>query len=260
MRSEIQAANHALLESERLATIGRMASSVSHDLRHYLAAVFANAEFLASDRLSLKERGEIFADIRTAVEGTTEMIESLLTFSRTGDSTRRSSELLATLLDRALTLVRSHPDAEGVNLAVHHGVASETAVFVDAKQIERAIYNLLLNACQAVRASSGPAEVAATLEAVGFDMVLRIRDTGSGVPQKIRDSLFAPFVSEGKQKGTGLGLTLASAIAAEHGGRVTLVKTRPGETIFQMTLPRELQPQPGPTRSKAKDSKEVIAG
>jgi len=57
MRSEIQSANRALLESERLATIGRMASSVSHDLRHYLAAVFANAEFLASDRLTLKERG-----------------------------------------------------------------------------------------------------------------------------------------------------------------------------------------------------------
>jgi signal transduction histidine kinase len=260
MRSEIQAANRALLESERLATIGRMASSVSHDLRHYLAAVFANAEFLASDRLTLKERGEIFADIRTAVEGTTEMIESLLTFSRTGDSTRRTSELLATLLDRSVNLVRSHPDTDGVNLTVHHGPASETAVFVDAKQIERAIYNLLLNACQAARVSSGPAEVTATLEAVGFDMVLRIRDTGSGVPQKIRDSLFAPFVSEGKQKGTGLGLTLASAIAAEHGGEVTLVRTRPGETIFEMRVPREVQPQQPNSVIKHKDSKEVIAG
>jgi signal transduction histidine kinase len=237
-----------------------MASSVSHDLRHYLAAVFANAEFLASDRLSLRERGEIFADIRTAVEGTTEMIESLLTFSRTGDSTRRTSELLATLLDRAVNLVRSHPDGEGVNLVVHHGSPSETPVFVDAKQIERAIYNLLLNACQAARVSSAAAEVTVTLDTVGFDMLLRIRDTGPGVPQKIRDSLFAPFVSEGKQKGTGLGLTLASAIAAEHGGQVILVKTRPGETIFEMRVPRETQAQPSSTPAKAKDSKEVIAG
>jgi signal transduction histidine kinase len=260
MRSEIQSANRALLESERLATIGRMASSVSHDLRHYLAAVFANAEFLASDRLSTKERAEIFADIRTAVEGTTEMIESLLTFSRTGDSTRRTSELLSTLLDRAVNLVRSHPDAEGVNLMIDRASPSETAVFVDAKQIERAIYNLLLNACQAVRASSGPAEVHAALEAIGFDMVLRIRDTGSGVPQTIRDSLFAPFISEGKQKGTGLGLTLASAIAAEHGGEVTLIRSRPGETIFEMRVPRELQPQLSPPAPKQSDSKEVIAG
>src|SRR5207253_258369 len=144
MRNEIHRAHQALLESERLATIGRMASSVSHDLRHYLAAVFANAEFLASERLSQKERIEIFADIRTAVEGTTDMIESLLTFSRTGDSTRRCSELMSTLLERAMSLVRSHPDAEGVNIVVDHGVPSDSAVFVDAKQIERAIYNLVL--------------------------------------------------------------------------------------------------------------------
>jgi signal transduction histidine kinase len=238
MRTEIQSANRALIESERLATIGRMASSVSHDLRHYLAAVFANAEFLASDRLSLKERAEIFGDIRTAVEGTTEMIESLLTFSRTGDSSRRTSELLATILD--------------------HASFVDTRVFVDAKSIERAIYNLLLNACQAARLSRDKAEVTATLDAAGFEMILRIRDTGPGVPQVIRESLFAPFVSEGKQKGTGLGLTLAAAIAAEHGGQVTLVTSHPGETIFELILPRESQPGPSRRSPREKNSKEVI--
>jgi len=74
MREEIQQTNRALLESERLATIGRMASSVSHDLRHYLAAVYANAEFLANSNLTLDERAELFADIRMAVNGTTELI------------------------------------------------------------------------------------------------------------------------------------------------------------------------------------------
>ena len=77
MIDEIQEKNRALLESERLATIGRMASSVSHDLRHYLAAIYANSEFLASDRLSETERAEIFAEVRAAVHGTTDMIESL---------------------------------------------------------------------------------------------------------------------------------------------------------------------------------------
>jgi HAMP domain-containing protein len=69
MRNEIQQANRALLESERLATIGRMASSVSHDFRHYLATIYANSEFLLGDRFSSKERAEIFADIRSAVLG-----------------------------------------------------------------------------------------------------------------------------------------------------------------------------------------------
>lgn len=66
MRDEIVRANQALLEAERLAIIGRMASSVSHDLRHYLASVYANSEFLASSPLSDHERIEILSDIRTA--------------------------------------------------------------------------------------------------------------------------------------------------------------------------------------------------
>jgi signal transduction histidine kinase len=238
MRHKIQEANRALLESERLATIGSMASSVSHDLRHYLAAVYANSEFLASDRLSTKERAEIFADIRAAVLGTTDMIESLLIFSRTGSSARRSPELMATLLERSAALVRAHPDAEHVALRTRYSDPVESAVLVDGKQIERAIFNLLLNACQAVRAPGEPPSVTAILETQEQLMVLNILDNGAGVPEKIRTSLFEPFVSDGKQKGTGLGLTLAHRIAVEHGGDVTLLSSRPGETIFQMKVPR----------------------
>jgi signal transduction histidine kinase len=240
MRNEIQKANQTILESERLATIGRMASSVSHDLRHYLAAIYANAEFLASDRFSAKERAEIFGDIRAAVNETTDMIESLLIFSRNGASIRRQPELMATLLERATALVRAHPDSEGVILETHYGEPTETAVVVDGKQIERAISNLLLNACQSVRFMDARAKVAITLETQEDQIVINIIDNGPGVSEKIRDSLFEPFVSEGKQKGTGLGLTLAHCIAMEHGGEVVLLSSRPGETIFQMKVAREL--------------------
>jgi signal transduction histidine kinase len=251
MRNEIQQANRALLESERLATIGRMASSVSHDLRHYLAAIYANSEFLASHRLSEKERAEIFADIRAAVHGTTDMIESLLIFSRTGASMRRSPELLATLLERAVALVRAHPDAEGMSLLTRYGDPTKTAVIVDGKQIERAICNLLLNACQAVQTTKRTANVMITLEAQEKHMIVNVIDNGDGVPENIRNSLFEPFVSEGKQKGTGLGLTLAHCIAVEHGGEVVLLSSRPGETIFQMKVARELQPWDAPDLSAA---------
>jgi len=90
MRDEIQKKNRALVESERLATIGRMASSVSHDLRHYLAAVYANAEFLASPVLPASERAELFDEIRLAVNGTTDMLDSLLIFGRTGAALQQS--------------------------------------------------------------------------------------------------------------------------------------------------------------------------
>lgn len=243
MRNEIQKANQAVLESERLATIGRMASSVSHDLRHYLAAIFANSEFLASDRFSAKERGEIFGDIRTAVNGTTDMIESLLIFSRTGASIRRQPESMAILLERAISVVRAHPDAEGITLAAHYGDPSETAAVVDGKQIERAISNLLLNAYQSVRPMGTTANISVTLETQERQIIVNVIDNGPGVPENIRRILFDPFVSEGKQKGTGLGLTLAHCIALEHGGEVVLLSSRPGETIFQMRVARGLPAQ-----------------
>jgi nitrogen-specific signal transduction histidine kinase len=68
---------------------------------------------------------------------------------------------------------------------------------------------------------------------------LRITDSGPGVAEQIRGSLFQPFVSNGKQSGTGLGLTLADAVAKVHGGAVTLVSSRPGETIFELSVRRD---------------------
>lgn len=243
MRSEIQKANQAVLESERLATIGRMASSVSHDLRHYLAAIYANAEFLSSDRFTPRERADIFAEIRAAVAGTTEMLESLLIFSRTGASIRRQPELMATLVERAVALVRTHPDAEGVTLVTQYSEPAKTSVSADGKQIERAVSNLLLNACQSARCVGAAATVAVTLESQERQILVNVTDNGPGVPRNIRKSLFEPFVSEGKQKGTGLGLTLAHCIALEHGGEVVLLSSRPGETIFQMKVTRGLADQ-----------------
>ena len=165
MRDEIQQKSQELLESERLATIGRMASSVSHDLRHYLAAIYANSEFLVSGRLSEEERNEVFGDIRAAVHGTTDMIESLLIFSRSGISMRRSPEQISTLVDRAVAIIRAHPDAEGVKLVINYGDPARTVAQVDGKRIERALYNLLLNAFQAARMNGAEGNVTITLDA-----------------------------------------------------------------------------------------------
>lgn len=244
MRNEILDANRALLESERLATIGRMASSVSHDFRHYLATIYANSEFLASDRLSLQERLDILAEVRAAVLGTTEMIESLLVFSRTGGNLSRTPEQLASVTERAVALIRSHPDASGVDLEFRCCDPADTTAAVDAKQIERAIFNLLLNACQSGRAPGTTPRVVVVLDGDTRDLKVSVIDNGMGVPENIRNSLFQPFVSEGKQKGTGLGLTLAYCVAKEHGGDVVLLSSSPGETIFQMKVARALQNAP----------------
>jgi signal transduction histidine kinase len=236
MRDEIQKKNRALVESERLATIGRMASSVSHDLRHYLAAVYANAEFLASPVLPANERAELFDEIRLAVNGTTDMLDSLLVFGRTGTALQRVETSMTSLANRAVALVRTHPDAEGVTVRVKPG--ADVTAAMDAKQMERAVYNLLLNGCQSARQSSDRREVSVSVDGDETTASVTITDSGLGVAEGIRENLFDPFVSLGKQKGTGLGLTLAWSVAREHNGSVQVVSSRPGEAVFRLTVSR----------------------
>jgi signal transduction histidine kinase len=236
MRDEIQKKNRALVESERLATIGRMASSVSHDLRHYLAAVYANAEFLASPMLPANERAELFDEIRLAVNGTTDMLDSLLIFGRTGTALQRVETSMTALANRAVALVRTHPDAEGVTVRV--GPGADITAAIDAKQMERAVYNLLLNGCQSARHSSDRREVSIAVDGDETTASVTITDSGLGVAEGIRENLFDPFVSLGKQRGTGLGLTLAWSVAREHNGSVQVVSSRPGEAVFRLTVSR----------------------
>ncbi len=237
MSEQLREKNRALLEAERLATIGRMASSVSHDLRHYLASVYANAEFLVSSRLSETERNELFEEIRMAVHGTTDLIDSLLVFGRSSAGAPRSTVLLSHVLERAVALVRAHPDAQGAEIRVLPYMPEETEIQADAPQVERAIFNLILNGCQASRSGTGGNHcVTVEIRIESPLIILQITDGGAGVADSIRESLFQPFVSQGKQNGTGLGLTLAQAIAQEHGGSVELLRSRPGETIFVLAL------------------------
>ena len=86
MRSSLLTTQQALLESEQLATIGRMASSISHDLRHSLAAIVANSEFLCDGRLTRAQREELYQEVRIGVNQMTDLIDSLLEFARTRES------------------------------------------------------------------------------------------------------------------------------------------------------------------------------
>jgi signal transduction histidine kinase len=172
------------------------------------------------------------------VNGTTELLESLLIFSRSGPGIRRSRQYLATSVEKVVGMIRSHPDAAAVELSLHTCDASNTAAVFDATQVERAVYNLVLNACQAPRSDSSASVVSVDLAANESELILEVRDNGDGVPPAIRQTLFEPFVSEGKQKGSGLGLTLTQTIAVEHGGNVVLVDSRPGETVFRMSISR----------------------
>jgi signal transduction histidine kinase len=236
MRERMQKTQHELLAAERMATIGQMASSVSHDLRHYLSAIYASAEFLANPRLPASEREELLTDVRSGVQGMTDMLDSLLVFGRTGMVLQLRSEPLAAVLEQAMGAIRSHPDARGVDLGVQPILP--LTLEVDSKELRRAVYNLLLNACQAVGRGERPAWVALETSLLEDGLHITVRDSGPGIPAAIRETLFHPFVSEGKQSGVGLGLALAKRIAEAHGGSIRLESSVAGNTAFTITLPR----------------------
>ncbi len=233
MRDSLLQTQQELLEAERLATIGRMASSISHDLRHSLAAIVANAEFLCESRLSPEQREELYQEVRIAVNQMTDLIDSLLEFSRTREALRPTYGNVKDSVERVIQAIRSHPEFHHVSIVVQQQ-GSSTGWF-DPKKLERVFYNLLLNACEAVSADTGTIKV--ELRELAGGVEVRVCDNGKGIPESIRARLFEPFVSHGKENGTGLGLTVVQKIVQDHGGNVTVEKTSAEGTVFRLSLP-----------------------
>ena len=233
MRNSLLKTQRELLEAERLATIGRMASSISHDLRHSLAAIVANAEFLCEGGLSPDQREELYQEVSVGVNQMTDLIDSLLEFSRTRESLRPSYGNVEDTVDHVVQAIRANPEFHQVHIAVSRD--GQIVGWFDTRKLERALYNLLLNACEAVATDSGQIEV--NMRATPGGVEIRVADNGRGIPEPIRDRLFKPFVSYGKENGTGLGLTVVQKIIQDHGGDVTVEKTSVEGTIFKLVLP-----------------------
>jgi signal transduction histidine kinase len=234
MRESLAKTQQKLLEAERLATIGRMASSISHDLRHSLAAIVANAEFLCESHLSSGQREELYQEVRAAVVRMTELIDSLLEFSRTRASLRPVYGSIHDTVAAAIEAVKSNPQFREIHITARE--SGEIEGWFDHRKLERAFFNLLLNACEAVDRNSGEIEIAASELPGGVE--IRVTDNGRGVPDPIRSTLFEPFVSQGKENGTGLGLTVVQKIIQDHGGGISVERTSHEGTMFRIILPR----------------------
>jgi signal transduction histidine kinase len=238
MRRNLQKTHRELLDAERLATIGRMASSISHDLRHSLAAVMANAEFLCESNLTPGQREDLYAEIRIAVNQMTDLIESLLEFSRTRESLRPSYGDVRSAVERAVQGVKAHPEFQRIRIRISGDGSSEG--WFDFKKLERVFLNLLLNACEVVPPESGKIDIG--LQRRGENLEIRIQDNGPGIAEAVRDRLFEPFVSHGKENGTGMGLTVVQKILQDHGGDVAVEQTSASGTTFRVNIP--LNPSP----------------
>jgi signal transduction histidine kinase len=235
LRDELQRhAERQLLEAERMAAIGRMACALSHDMRHSLTAIYANSEFLERCDLCPSVRTALLLEIQEAVLAMTERIDSLLQFSSSGRKNPLVHEPVSLVVEKAIAAAKFHPDGRNVYITV--GKFPPAEADIDARNLESAIYNLLLNACQAASRSTHVPEVRVDVTEVNEQICVRVLDNGPGIPASVRRTLFDPFVTAGKPNGTGLGLTLALRIAEEHGGSVCLEESNPQRTVFTLSL------------------------
>ena len=233
MRQRLQETRRQLLDSERLATIGRMANTISHDLRHPLTAILAYAEFLSESNLSDAQRHDFYEEIRIAVNRMTDEISSLLGFSKQRQALQLVSGSVDEAIERAIQTVKAEPDFASIVVTYSH---QQVCIgWFDPKKLERVMLNLLFNACEAVPRDTGRVEVSSQCTENGVE--IRVTDNGPGIPEPIRENLFQPFISYGKEKGIGLGLTVVQKIMEDHGGEVCVERTGVGGSVFKLFFP-----------------------
>ena len=233
----------ALVRSERLATIGRMSSQIAHEIRNPLSSIGLNTELLEDEIQALgresdptikarhlEESRALGAAIRQEIDRLRDVTEQYLRFARLPSPARRPEELNALLRDvLAFT---------GGELASTHVVLEERyddavgTLALDEAQIRQAVLNLVRNAIEAM---PGGGRLTVSTRRDGDQVRIAVEDTGSGVPDDVRERIFDPFFST-KASGTGLGLPLVLEIAQAHGGTVVCEPVAGAGTRFVLTL------------------------
>jgi len=234
MRGELLDSQRQQIETERIAALGRAASSISHDLRHYLAAVVANAEFLYEAEELKLDKSEIYQEIKTASTQMTDLIDSLRELARQRTAISPEPTDLEQVIRRAIEGVQVRPEFRNRVIALH--AETELEGIFDPRKLERAFFNLVLNACEAT--PNGESRVTVDVQTRKDSFEIRVADQGVGVPESIRGRAFDPFVSSGKPNGTGLGLAIVSKIVGDHGGSVSIERTSESGTVMLVKLPR----------------------
>jgi signal transduction histidine kinase len=234
MRASLKQTQAALLKNERLATIGQMASSIIHDLRNPLATISTAAEVLKNDGLSPERRHEMIETQLQASHRMSAMLGEILDFSHGSYKLNRTRQPLIRIVRRLTGGFGSRLDHLRIELELR--IPEEIVIAADCERIERVFENLLVNAIEAMP-DGGRIVISATENnhLARVDVV----DDGPGVPPQIRERIFEPFISHGKQGGTGLGLAVARGIVEAHGGRIGLADTPERGAHFYLELPDE---------------------
>jgi len=218
---------------EPLLGVARMVALISHDLRHPLTAILANAEFLTRSDISEIQRNDFYQEIRWGIDRINELVSSLLECSKGRDALRPATRNIVHTVERAIQMASVRREFRRITIKHHH--KGRAMGWFDANRLERVIANLVLNACEAVDADSG--QIVITTTGNRDSLHVDVWDNGPGIPETIQDSVFQSFVSYGKAEGSGLGLTIAKKIVEDHGGMIHLDERCETGTLFKIAIP-----------------------
>jgi len=223
----------SLRARSRLVALGEAVAKINHDLRNMLTSAQMASERLADS--ADPQVAKALPRLERALGRAAALTRNVLDYGKSEEPPPQitvlalTSQIAAAAEDAGLT------DA-GVKLT--RAIPARFTLEADPDQLNRILVNLMKNARQAIQAggrATGTVRVSASTEA-GWALI-RVADDGPGIPDRIAERLFEPFVSGRASEGTGLGLTIARELAANHGGALSLLETGPDGTTFELRLP-----------------------
>jgi len=224
-----------LIQKERMALLGRMLGTIVHDLRNPFAVITMASDFI-SRQVEDPSISEFCKMITDQIDRVVQMADEVLEFSRGGTVLRPAGLEVAELLAEFDALNRRYLESLGIRLQIESG-----SCFIrgDKARLMRVLQNLVYNAAELLT-DQGLIRIRA--EVLPKALVLHVADNGPGIPPEIQQSLFDAFVTQGKQKGLGLGLAITKSIVNAHHGEISFT-TGPEGTEFHIRLPRPVEPE-----------------
>ena len=228
-----------LREQDRLAAVGRLAAQVAHEIKNPLAGIRGACEIMMS-RLAGTRMHEVAEEVVRQIDRLNRTVEELLQFSRPTRTALVPADLHE-LIDGVLGMLLREPRAGTVQVERRYAPRLP-AVHIDAAQMQQVLYNVLLNACQAMD-YRGRLTIATRL--ADSSVMVQVRDSGPGLPEGAGDSIFEPFYTT-RTEGTGLGLAIVRKIIEAHEGSIEAISAPDGGAEFRISLPLPV-PAPGST-------------
>jgi len=243
---ELERAYSSLVASEKMASLGKLAATVAHEINNPLFGMLTYARLtlkrLAETGIDPVQKEEMMEDLRVIERESRrcgDIIKNLLTYVRQAPPKPQRADLNQ-IVGRALGLVRHKLDLQGIDC--EESLAPDLApVWCDPGQIQQVAVVLLMNATEAM--AHGGQMLVTTSAAPGGGVRLVVADNGGGIPEDVLPHIFEPFFStKEEQQRTGLGLAVAHSIVEQHAGTIT-VRSTPGQGAeFTVTLPGEPKP------------------